>query len=216
MTDQSNPAPGVRVVAPDVERAIEESLGLHGRLVFTQRKAIADKLGVPMNVAFNAIVRETCVALAAPAPRLTDGRIGEIYSSIPMLRGSMKFSQAFARAIEAEVRRVAPAIYVECCECQDCGHAGLNDSDGSLAHCNACMWVGPSPKKDCCPECLVECAMGNVCPKCQSGRYTVVASALIDALATSAVPADASDPCAATRRAITRAAAAMAESKDAP
>lgn len=47
-------------------------------LLFSRRKAIADKLGVPMDETFNAIVRETCVALdrlyAAPShePQIID------------------------------------------------------------------------------------------------------------------------------------------------
>lgn len=63
--------------------------------------------------------------------------------------------------------------HVECRECADCGHAGIND-DGPNAACNTCGWSGPSPKEDKCPECHRIGTMTSACPKC-AGRYSLVA-----------------------------------------
>ena len=72
------------------------------------------------------------------------------------------------------------SVYVECRECADCGHAGINDSHHGDACCGACGWSGPSPKEDRCPECSAENVMGAACPQC-SGRYAPVATALLAA-----------------------------------
>lgn len=66
-------------------------------------------------------------------------------------------------------------IHVECRECQNCGHAGINDTDGAQAACNSCEWQGPAPKEDQCPGCGRKGTMIDACPECGSGRYTTVA-----------------------------------------
>ena len=64
--------------------------------------------------------------------------------------------------------------YVECRECTDCGHVGINDAHQTDATCAMCDWSGPSPVEDQCPGCGKENAMGAACPKC-SGRYRILA-----------------------------------------
>jgi hypothetical protein len=64
--------------------------------------------------------------------------------------------------------------YVECRECADCGHVGINDAHQTDATCAMCYWSGPSPVEDQCPDCGKENVMGAACPKC-SGRYRILA-----------------------------------------
>ena len=64
--------------------------------------------------------------------------------------------------------------YVECCECTDCGHVGINDAHQTDATCAMCDWSGPSPVEDQCPDCGKENVMGAACPKC-SGPYRILA-----------------------------------------
>ncbi|KZX63222.1 hypothetical protein A3710_17425 [Stutzerimonas frequens] len=66
------------------------------------------------------------------------------------------------------------SAYVECRECTDCGHVGINDAHPTDATCAMCDWSGPSPVEDQCPDCGKENAMGAACPKC-SGRYRILA-----------------------------------------
>jgi hypothetical protein len=79
-----------------------------------------------------------------------------------------------------EALRTRPAqteqqpAYVECRECTDCGHVGINDAHPTDATCAMCDWSGPSPVEDQCPDCGKENAMGAACPKC-SGRYRILA-----------------------------------------
>jgi len=78
--------------------------------------------------------------------------------------------ELYARPAQAEQQ---PA-YVECRECTDCGHVGINDAHQTDATCAMCDWSGPSPVEDQCPDCGKENAMGAACPKC-SGRYRILA-----------------------------------------
>lgn len=79
-----------------------------------------------------------------------------------------------------EALRTRPAqteqqpAYVECRECTDCGHVGINDAHQTDATCAMCDWSGPSPVEDQCPDCGNENVMGAACPKC-SGRYRILA-----------------------------------------
>lgn len=81
-------------------------------------------------------------------------------------------------AIRLLATRLAQAeqqtAYVECRECTDCGHVGINDAHPTDATCAMCDWSGPSPVEDQCPDCGKENAMGAACPKC-SGRYRILA-----------------------------------------
>lgn len=81
-----------------------------------------------------------------------------------------KARAALAPAAQTEQQ---PA-YVECRECTDCGHVGINDAHPTDATCAMCDWSGPSPVEDQCPDCGKENAMGAACPKC-SGRYRILA-----------------------------------------
>lgn len=75
---------------------------------------------------------------------------------------------------EREALREQQPAYVECRECTDCGHVGINDAHQTDATCAMCDWSGPSPVEDQCPDCGKENVMGAACPKC-SGRYRILA-----------------------------------------
>ena len=89
---------------------------------------------------------------------------------------------ALARASEAaQPAEPWASIYVECRECVECGHTGINDSHDTDAACGyPCGWAGPSPIEDKCPGCQRENVMGSACPKC-SGRYSILAEARLHA-----------------------------------
>lgn len=77
--------------------------------------------------------------------------------------------------------------YVECRECTDCGHVGINDAHPTDATCAMCDWSGPSPVEDQCPDCGKENAMGAACPKC-SGRYRILAETHVAATIAQTAP----------------------------
>jgi hypothetical protein len=90
----------------------------------------------------------------------------------------------------------AASLYVECRQCDECGHIGINDSHDTDAACGySCGWTGLSPTEDRCPGCGRENVMGVACPKC-SGRYAMLAEAELPASAapTPTVAADAVVP----------------------
>ena len=74
-------------------------------------------------------------------------------------------------------------IYCEARECENCGHAGINDSHTVNAACLECDWSGPSPQEDKCPACQQTGVMTAACSRCD-GRYRLVAEAEIPALRT--------------------------------
>lgn len=71
-----------------------------------------------------------------------------------------------------------PGIHIECHECHNCGHIGINDSHPTDASCSECDWTGPSPKEDHCPGCGKDGTMHLACPKC-SHRYHTIAEATV-------------------------------------
>ena len=79
------------------------------------------------------------------------------------------------------------SIYVECCQCDECQHGGINDAAAGLAACHDCDWTGPDPVEDKCPGCQSENSMAAACPKCGS-RYVLVASEDIAAPVAPAAP----------------------------
>lgn len=90
----------------------------------------------------------------------------------------------------APIVQTAPQqpAYVECRECTDCGHVGINDAHQTDATCAVCDWSGPSPVEDQCPDCGTENVMGAACPKC-SGRYRILAETHVAApIAQTALP----------------------------
>ncbi len=95
----------------------------------------------------------------------------------PLRQEAMKMAredyQAMLYAAPIAQTEQQPA-YVECRECTDCGHVGINDAHPTDATCAMCDWSGPSPVEDQCPDCGKENAMGAACPKC-SGRYRILA-----------------------------------------
>jgi len=68
---------------------------------------------------------------------------------------------------------VADARY-ECRECNDCGHAGINDASQTVGACFSCEWSGPEPEEDKCPGCGDEGCMTAACPRC-GARYRFIA-----------------------------------------
>ncbi|MGE0745262.1 MAG: hypothetical protein AB7K86_08445 [Rhodospirillales bacterium] len=70
------------------------------------------------------------------------------------------------------------AVHVECRECRDCEHVGINDESSTDATCSMCDWSGPSPADDHCPQCHRDGTMGAACPKC-GGRYGLIAEAAL-------------------------------------
>lgn len=69
-------------------------------------------------------------------------------------------------------------VHVECCECHNCGHIGINDSHPTDSSCSECDWTGPSPKEDHCPGCGKDGTMHLACPKC-SARYHTIAETTV-------------------------------------
>lgn len=67
-----------------------------------------------------------------------------------------------------------PSVYVECRQCDECEHVGINDEHDADAACHDCEWHGPAPVEDKCPGCGRDGTMTAACPKC-SGRYTTLA-----------------------------------------
>lgn len=67
------------------------------------------------------------------------------------------------------------STYVECRQCEECRHAGINDAAVGVAACHDCDWSGPEPDEDQCPECHRENCMAAACPEC-GARYVLVAS----------------------------------------
>lgn len=81
-------------------------------------------------------------------------------------------------AIRAALSNPAPVaaparVYVECRECSNCGHIGINDDAKGMAACNTCDWNGPSPKEDHCPGCGRDGTMTGSCPECGHGTKLI-------------------------------------------
>lgn len=97
------------------------------------------------------------------------------------------FTDGWSRALSNPAPVAAPApVYVECRECSNCGHIGINDDAKGMAACNTCDWNGPSPKEDHCPGCERDGTMTGSCPEC-GHRTKLIAEARI------AAPAPASE-----------------------
>jgi hypothetical protein len=90
-----------------------------------------------------------------------------------------------AEAIAAWNRRATPpesggqgengVLHVECRQCDECGHAGIDDTTDATA-CSYCDWRGSDPGEDKCPECNRVGTMTSGCPNC-GGRYIFLADA---------------------------------------
>jgi len=138
--------------------------------------------------AWNDIQREELAEAAEPAPAPDETEPVYQFQWREIGEGDwMACSHSWFRFCEAspeldtrvvEVDRPAQTgqqpAYVECRECTDCGHVGINDAHQTDATCAMCDWSGPSPVEDQCPGCGKENAMGAACPKC-SGRYRILA-----------------------------------------
>ncbi len=86
--------------------------------------------------------------------------------------GAWMIDAADALALLSASKPAAPAnmVYVECRQCDNCGHIGINDGHENESACNSCRWSGPTPDEDKCPECGNTNCMTVACPKC-SNRY---------------------------------------------
>lgn len=96
-------------------------------------------------------------------------------------------AQSPAPSLPPGWQTVPAKVYVECCECTECGHIGINDAHETDAACNHCQWSGPSPKEDHCPECHRDGTMTRACPEC-SGRYALLAESHLSAAPALAAP----------------------------
>lgn len=81
---------------------------------------------------------------------------------------------AFYCAVKAAPPAVPVESRYECRECDNCGHAGINDASTTEGACFSCEWSGPEPVEDKCPGCGDEGCMTAACPKC-GARYRLVA-----------------------------------------
>lgn len=104
-------------------------------------------------------------------------------------RGELLKHATSAKDTEIEALRVqlrvaqqqGQAAHVECRECRNCAHVGINDESETQAACHSCEWSGDSPQEDKCPGCGDVNCMAAACPKC---------GALYHLLAEADVPAD--------------------------
>lgn len=90
-----------------------------------------------------------------------------------------------------QAKAVAAELYVECRECDSCGHVGMNDDADNRAACNTCGWTGAAPTEDKCPECQRIGTMSAACPKC-SECYRLIGSKTLAAPVSQALPVDTS------------------------
>lgn len=85
-----------------------------------------------------------------------------------------------SRAALSQSAGSAEPVIVECRECVNCGHVGIDDMHDTNAHCSNCDWHGPSPSEDACPGCAQTGTMGAACPKC-SDAYRLLCDAKVAA-----------------------------------
>lgn len=102
--------------------------------------------------------------------------------------GTRVMWRAVARRLAARQPEgdLQPTLYIECRQCDRCGHVGINDAHLTHAACHDCGWNGPTPAEDKCQGCGRDGTMTAACPKC-SGSYTFLADTEIHAPA-AAVP----------------------------
>jgi hypothetical protein len=79
-----------------------------------------------------------------------------------------------------DARGTSRDTYIECRECSECQHVGINDAGQHIAACNHCPWYGPSPAEDKCPACSRIGTMGAACPRC-GALYNLIAEKSITA-----------------------------------
>lgn len=85
-----------------------------------------------------------------------------------------KLHAAIDRLASSAVQVPNRPLYVACRECDECGHAGINDGHATDAACCKCDWRGTWPADNECPDCKSREWMSIACPKC-SGRYRLIA-----------------------------------------
>ena len=118
---------------------------------------LADKYEVEGFLQDHRFAKDHWCRQAAAELRSQHARIAELEAQL---------SAIGAGGVEAPAAPVS--TYVEVRECPDCGHVGINDTDGSKAACNTCEWYGDSPREDKCPGCNRVGTMSAACPKCGS------------------------------------------------
>lgn len=133
----------------------------------------ANDVRVPDNAVVFGVANTTGAAIDSAMTRERAGPCGCIAS---ILGGDHEPSCAEELSLNASPQggEVGATIYVEARECENCYHAGINDSHASSAACLDCDWSGPSPTEDRCPSCNRTGVMTVACPKCE-GRYRLIA-----------------------------------------
>ncbi|MHA3884625.1 hypothetical protein [Stutzerimonas degradans] len=105
----------------------------------------------------------------------------DAFTAADMINQSAQaFRDGQAAVEQAPAQDEREPVYVECRECTECGHAGINDQVDGDSACSHCLWHGPSPDEDKCPECQREWTMSASCPQCGC-RYRLIADADIAA-----------------------------------
>lgn len=101
---------------------------------------------------------------------------------LPFARALLKLASPSGAGLGGAVAssEAVAKLYVECRECSNCGHVGINDDAEGMAACNTCDWNGPSPKEDHCPQCERDGTMTGSCPEC-GHRTTLIAAARLEA-----------------------------------
>lgn len=131
-------------------------------------------------------MRELRAAMAQPAPAQDERIMAKARELFGWAAGVGGFEDAVNELVAFVIGHARPAqteqqpTYVECRECTECGHAGINDQVDGDSACSHCLWHGPSPDEDKCPECQREGTMSASCPQCGC-RYRLIAGADIAA-----------------------------------
>ena len=132
---------------------------------------LADKYEVEGFLQDHRFAKDHWCRQAAAELRHQHARIAELEDVADMAIKRIAELEAQLSAIGVggvEAPAAPVSTYVEVRECSDCGHVGINDTDGSKAACNTCEWYGDSPREDKCPGCNRVGTMTAACPKCGS------------------------------------------------
>lgn len=116
-----------------------------------------------------AAAQEAVYEISHVSPMNFGGFCAQIITSTKLERGTKLYAAPVTASPVGD-------LFVECRQCEECNHAGINDSGDNLAACLTCYWSGMAPDEDRCPECGKTGCMSAACPKC-GARYKLVASA---------------------------------------
>jgi len=197
----------------ELERAIAARVAVPERMTTPKQEDYvtyqAWREAVSVQVGYNACRDAMLAAAPQPAGECCDTPACCFRDAYVGAREDLSDWKGRAQRAEAELRRLGyagidasvppsqpagedgPSVYVECRQCDECEHVGINDEHDADAACHDCEWHGPAPVEDKCPGCGRDGTMTAACPKC-SGRYTTLAVTEIPAPPEPAlsVPAD--------------------------